>query len=302
VPKLRVGRDTDYVIDSIEGTDVGVKGTAADAVDRLVVDAAGIADPTGSGQVSAEMILPTTAAGHAILTTGYESLAEISEVGLVQQRAATLLTLRSAPNEQVGVRPRGTRELVDTFPLTGALARFDWRPGDGVRVRLPEVRIDDAAPRQITKPTFSLVPDGLAGVTASFRDRPRTAREAMRRLGRRTSAQRRQYQGSLAVVQGTWARNGHTVTDLQYTRMPLPADLRQLVRLWLVVVLRNGVAGAGTIYVNGAATAEPVNGPDRYDLTRYAARHLGIGGLIYSHCTFPGADSAEYFLEAEIVV
>ena len=294
VPYLRAGRDTDYVIDTVEGTQAAAEGDAGDAVDRLIVDAAGIADPTGSGQLSAEMVLPGTAGAHVFLATGYESLSEISERSLLEQRTSSLLALRGSPNEQVGVRPRGTRELADTFPLTGALARFDWQPGDGVRLDLPELAVRDLTPRQITKVSWPLYPDGVGAPSVGFRQRPRSIREIIRKSLRTSLTAQRNYQGGLTTVVGTMGSATWTGGADGHSRLLLPVDFASVVKLEAVV---SAVGTGWLLLVNGVSTGITIGAQGRYDITRFLAREDTTSPRVYAHMT-GGTSGYELVLQA----
>src|SRR5205085_4078053 len=121
IPRVRQGVDTDLILANDAATDLAAEGDAADAVDRLLIDAAGIADPKGAAQLTADAVNDVAvAAGHLFLSTAAESLPEVSEANLLGQRADSLLALRSGPNEQVAARPQTLdHALTDTFPLTG---------------------------------------------------------------------------------------------------------------------------------------------------------------------------------------
>jgi hypothetical protein len=267
-----IGRQTNQTIHEDDmGTEAQVQVAATDVVDGLTADAAGIADPKGSGQLSAQVVDYTR--DHLSLRQGYESLADISEAPLLQTRLDSLLALRESPNEQVGVRPSGQRDLVDTFPLTGELAKLDWQPGDGVILELDAIDVKDQSPRQLTSVSWPLRPDGIGAPTVGFRSRPRSVKAAMKRLSRAIYAPRQNYQGSLVLVTGTIGGansagepfgGGHD----GYSRVPLPANLASVVKAVAVVQF---VEGAGwRLEVTGVDLGSPlglVPSPGRYDVT-----------------------------------
>lgn len=263
IPRIRAGEDTDKIVHNDHAVELASEGDAADAVDRLLIDAAGIADPNGAEQLTADVLNDATiAAGHLFLSTGSESLPEVTEASLLEQRALSFLALRAGPNEQIAARPTDTaQELTDTFPLTGALARRRWRPGDGLRLALEDLSVIDLTPRQLLAVSWPIYRDGIGVPSVGFRQRPRGLRAFLKRTARTIYAQQRNYQGQSAIVTGSWGANlgpdGHT-------RAPLPDDLRRVVRAELVVVRL--VNGPGTIEVNGVATADTVNAPGRYPL------------------------------------
>lgn len=305
VAKALVGRQTAVVIDDdAVGTDAQVTGSATDVIDGLLADAAGIAAPKGSGQLATQVVDYARASSHLALRQAYESLAEITEAPLLQARANSLLALRSSPNEQVGVRPRGQRDLVDTFPLTGALARMDWTPGDGVRLNLESLDVQDTSTRQMTQVAWPLRRDGLGAPTVGFRQRPRNVKATMKRLIAAIFGPRRTYQGSIAVVTGapggaTSAGAPSNATDA-YSRAPAPQSMDDVVRVITVV---RSIAGSGwRLEVGGSDLGTPdgtVTDVGRYDVTR-AAKQLAGQQQIYARLI--GGTSGSYEITLEVWV
>lgn len=181
IPRVRAGRDYQVTIDAQTGSELEAQADAGDTIDELIVDAAGINHTDDDQQqLTAKVIDYETAVRHLGLVSDYESLAEITEETMLRQRAGSLLTLRSSPNEQVGVRPVGQRDL-QPLTLTGELARMAWRPGDGAVLALDEIGVTDLSPRQITTVTWPFVPDGFGRPQVAFRQRPRGPAVVMRR-------------------------------------------------------------------------------------------------------------------------
>jgi hypothetical protein len=265
IPLVRVGRDTELVIDDLDGVDVQADVDAADAIDSLIADAAGIADPKGSGQLSAQVIDYVNARAHMGLSTGYESLSEVTERQMLETRIGNLLALRSSPNEQVGVRPSGQRDLADSFPLTGALALMKWRAGDGVRLALDDVDVIDRTPRQMTGVTRVHLPAGVAAPTVTFRQRPRSGAAILRRTLRAVYSLGRNYQGTLTALGGGYTQNTLAAAGAgAYSYVPLPQDLDRLVGVYVDVA--RITAGQVTLEVNGA-NGPLANAVGRYDVT-----------------------------------
>lgn len=282
VPRVRVGRDTDKVLEPPESTDVEVSGSARDVASALLADAAGLADQANAAQLTAEALnflalWPAAAEDrHLAIASGYESLSEITDPNLLRTRLAAMLTLRSAPWEEVGARPRGARELRDTYPpsvpFLGSLASFDWEPGDGVRIVDDGLDINDSSPRQIVAPSWPFAPGGRGSPTVRFRQRPRSQQDALRQLIRAVLLPQRNYQGQLVVVNGSLgsAPASAAVPDI-YSRTSLPSDLSTVVAATLVIQYK-GDTSAGTITINGASTPLTAQVPGRYDVTPYVAR------------------------------
>lgn len=261
VCRPRQGRDTDLAISLQDSTGAQVSIDALDAADRILADAAGLPIAQG-GQLTAEVLQPDAATAGRMMSTGVaESLADITEPALLAQRAATMLALRGSPNEQVSVQPPAQRQLVDTFPLTGALARLDWRPGDAVRLALPELGVVDEQPRQIIRPTWTLVPGGVQQLTASFRQRPRNVRTALRALWRTAAAPQRTPQGQLSWIVGALGSNDTARAPDAYSRCPIGG--RRVVRGVAVV---ETLSGTGTLEVNGVA-GPTITAVGTYDIT-----------------------------------
>lgn len=288
IPRIRAGRDTEYVVDQLEGDSMEevVQINADDTVDSMLADAAGIAANTSgdqSGQLTAEMFDGTNMMAHLLVHSDYESLSEISEETLLKQRLASMLALRLSAWQQVSVRPaRGDRQLLDTWPLTGAAALFDWAPGDGVRLQLPLLSMVDRTPRQITGVAREFTPLGRRTPIVSFRQRPRGLRELIERMQREARSPQRNYQGQLVAVTSnvaTSSPNLGSVTDT-YARVGWPNGSGRIVRAWLVVHTRAG----GTVYtieINGVAqTGQTIDKPGRYDITNLIARESG-GQRVY---------------------
>lgn len=293
-----VGRQTSVVVDDDQvGSDATVQGAARDVVDGIAADAAGIADPTGSGQLTAETIDYDRAREHMALRKSYESLSDITEAQLLATRIDSLLALRSSPNEQVGVRPRGQIDLVDTFQLSGELAKMKWEPGDGVLLQLDSVDVFDESPRQLTSITWSPRPDGLGVPTVGFRQRPHSFAATMKRLRAAIYGPRRTYQGSRAISTGT--PGGTTGTVDGYSRAPLPTSLDDVAR---VVAVVQSISGSGwRLEVAGTDLGTPgaVNAVGRYDIT--GAAKAAARGTPYVYARLVGGGGS-YLMTLEVTV
>lgn len=305
VPLVRVGRDTDKVLEPPESTEVEVSGSARDTAMTLLADAAGLANPANSAQLSAEAVnfaalWATVAADrHLAVLSGYESLADITDANLLRTRLASMLTLRSAAWEEVGARPRGARELRDTYPpsvpFLGALASFDWEPGDGIRIVDDGLDINDAMPRQIVAPMWPFVPAGRKSPTVRFRQRPRSQQDALRQLIRAVLLPQRNYQGQLVVINATLGASPGTAYADAYSRVNLPVNLADVVKATVVVQVK-GDTSAATINVNGVATPITVQVANRYDVTPYVARSVTGEQRMYVNLS-GHTSTAEYMTE-----
>lgn len=293
IPRVRVGTDTDRIVPSDRAAELASEGDATDAVDRLLIDAAGLADPkAGTDSLTADVVNDVAvAAGHLFLSTGSESLPDITEPNLLQRRADSILALKATPNEQVAARPLDAgRDLTDTFPLTGALARRRWRPGDGLRLALEDLSVIDLTPRQLVAVQWPLWRNGSGIPTVGWRQRPRGLRAFLRRTARVAFAGQRNPQGQAGTITGTWASSAGDGT----TRVPLPPSLGAVADAALVVV---AITGTGTLEVNGASTGTTTDAAGRYPLKRYVARD---GGAPVMRAELAGATSYEAFLELRV--
>lgn len=301
VPKIRVGRDTDKILAPSESTDVELSGSAQDTIQTLLADAAGLGDQANAAQLTTESVnfaavWPAAIADrHMMTATAYESLADITDPGLLATRLAAMLGLRLSPWEEIGARPRGSRELRDTFPLTGSLALFAWEPGDGVRIVDEQLGFADTACRQIIAPSWPFGPDGLGAPSVRFRQRPRSQQDALRDLVRAVLLPQRNYQGQLVIVNGTQASSPVTTLIDNFTIVSLPLNIDDLVRCELVVQVKTD-ASAGTINVNSASTGITLNTTGRYDLTAFAARSAATNPRMYANVS-GHTGTAEYTLE-----
>lgn len=119
------------------------------------------------------------------------------------------LPLRSAADIEVAIGPRQDwvgvlrPQLAETWPLPGALAQMRWRPGDGIRVRDPDINVYDTAPRQILTFTRNLLPNGLGSATVSVANRPRSAAHTLKRQLYAVSRLQRNYQKQLVTLTGS---------------------------------------------------------------------------------------------------
>jgi hypothetical protein len=283
VPRIRVGRDTDKVLTPSEATEVELSGSARDTVQTLLADAAGLADPSSAAQLTSEAIQfsairPAAVADrHMMVMSGYESLSDITDPALLATRLAAMLGLRLSPWEEIAARPRGARELRDTFPLTGAMALFAWEPGDGVRIVDDQIGFADMSPRQIIAPAWPFVPDGLGAPSVRFRQRPRSQQDALRELVRAVLLPQRNYQGQLVVVTGTMI--SIAAPGPGFSSAPLPMDIADVVKATLVVGYKTDTSTWTASIHTGASSILSFNTAGRYDVTPFIkARTDSVGG------------------------
>lgn len=182
----RIGQDTDLVVDDREGSQGTRDLNAGDVAASLLADAA--IGPADQEQVTVEALQhDELAAGHLLLHQDAESLTDITDRVLLEQRATSIAALRASPAEQIGVRPTGHRQLARRWPLPATLedlVELRWEAGDGVLVQQAHLNVRDTSPRQMLGVQWTLVPDGVTGIEASFRQRPAALRTVLRSLAR----------------------------------------------------------------------------------------------------------------------
>lgn len=301
----RLGRDTDKEIVDSASTGIQVEVNAEEIADALLVDGSGISDTEQAAQLTLEAYNVDSLDEHVIHHQDVESLADITDLALLEQRATSIALLRDSAWEQVTAQPPGTRELRDTFPLTGELAELRWEPGDGIRLNLPEISVVDYTPRQIMGVQWPLVPAGIGAPTIAFRQRPRGARDTLRRLQRQVALGQRSYQGQVIAVTGSigsWdgTTPGGVGSVDQYSLVGMPANDSDIIAAWLVVGYIFG-AVSETIEINGVDTGITVNAPGRYPITAYAKKDPTQPARMYANLTTPSAgQKAWYQLELHV--
>lgn len=274
VPVIRQGRDTDKVIDELEGVEPVAASNAREVIDGLIVDAAGLATDDAAQPTYSALDASRPLAGRFALLQEYESLSDITFPRLLEQRATSLLALRRAPWEEVSVAVPGRRELRDSFPLTGQLAEFKFGVGDGARLSFPRIRVADATPRQIAGVKRPFRRGGLGAPALAFRQRPRSLRRQLRDLARTAVNPQRNPQGQYVERPGNVASNPTTAAmPDNFSRLSLPDDLDTVVKVLLIVQTRGGVATTGwTVTVNSTNVDIVVNEARTIDLTPFLAR------------------------------
>lgn len=295
VPRLRVGRDTEFVLDDIEAREVQAEISAEDAADTILADGQGIA--AEGAQLTAELIDFTEVAKHVMVHTEYEQIADVSIADLFFQRLDSMLTLRGGTWERITAQPQGFRRLLDRFPLTGLPAEiqhFKWQPGDGARLHQELVGVRDTSPRPMMGITRGFVPDGFGVPSVAWRQRQRSGREVLREMYRQPLKQARNYQRQLVTVNGN---PGGVAGGDVYSRVNLPAALDDVIRAELVVQSKSD-ASPKTIEINGTPRAT-FTAPGRYDITGWVASQ--DGPRMYTRAT-GGTGSAEYALELLVAV
>jgi hypothetical protein len=199
IPKARVGFDTD---ERVEADDVDRKSginnytaneDATDSATSVKAFGSGIADGKGS-QIAFEAVSIPDEEDSLFDMQAWVSAGDIAFPQLLAARADAELGLRLGAWQNVEGEPLARDRLADTFPLTGVLSQFRWRPGDGVRLYLPDVNVNDLTPRQIMQVVRSFGAEGRTNTSIGFRSRPKDPLYALRTAARDISRPARAYQ------------------------------------------------------------------------------------------------------------
>lgn len=313
VPRVRVGRDTDVELepDDTDGVDPAINpGVTRDASDQavtLIGGGAGQAD--GATQVGVE-ISDLAGAGGAFFA--FEAVVDSADVAFPELLGARLnaeLALRVTPWEEVRATPRAQERLADTWPLTAALSAMRWRPGDGVFLKVPDIAVEDDAPRQITQVTRVFAAEGRTGTQVAFRQRPRSAARTLRGQVKSALALGRSYQGQKVTLPanyidssiGAVAAAGFT----RYSQVALyPGD--EVVKATLRIALNSGGQPLG-LEINGVDQTANLRGPwtgapVEIDITGYATQASSTDNRIYMRVQNTGGVSSGIEWQAFIEV
>lgn len=267
-PRVRVGRDTDVILEPEETDDVypilspAVTFDGSEQVFVLRGSGSGLPDSEG-GQVTAQVTDLANVGAALFALEGRVDAGEIAFPDLLAARLDAELGLRSSPWEEVRGIPRAQEGLADTWPLTNTLSAMRWRPGDGVRVRVPDIGVEDGEPRRLIQVTRAFASAGRTGTQVGFRQRPRTAARSVRTLLRAALAPSRNLQGWVATLESpgtnpaaaSTAAAGFTsfeVIGLQSGDRIVKATLR---------ILFNSAAQALGVEINTADRTAALNGP-----------------------------------------
>lgn len=296
VPRIRQGRDTDYVLGHPDGVEVRTEIDATGTVARLLIDGQGLADD--QAQLTREGLNFAELARHLVVRAEYESLADISIPELLAQRSQSMIALRSSPFEQVSVRPKRKRVFADSFPVTGDALNFEWQPGWGVRLDLPAIGVRDRSCRQALGARWPFVPAGRHPPNLAFRQRPRGLDLVLRDTLRKTLSSDRNYQGQITVLNGALGSNNPGVTPDAYSRVSLPGGAATVKKAVVSVQI---VTGSGwTIEINNVATGIVVDRPGPYDVTPWITRLVGQARA-YARLT-GGTGAHEFTLDVHVAI
>lgn len=269
VPKIRVGRDVDLQLTEENATNPQESSTAEDNATSDLAQAQGLGG-NNSGNLTAQAYNFAVIGGHPFDLLESENLPATTEMALLITQLATLLGLRSNVFQSFLSDTTADRSMQDLWPLSGALAEFDWQPGDGLRINLPMLGVVDVTPRQIQALKRVYYQDGMGQNNATFKPRPRDFAYTMRRFIRQVYQERRAFQGQLVNQPGTQAVAPAT------SMAPLPADLRLVRSATLTVLAKSDKTTPFFVYVNGVAIGTTIYGTGVYDISNYVSRNQAV--------------------------
>lgn len=282
VSAARIGVDTDVVLrvdtedlpDAVLGPSVETDST--DQATSLSGGGAGLPDGR-NGQVQGEVIDTATLAGALYDQQAFTDASDITSLQLLRARLDAELALRSAPWQNVSGVPRAQERLADTFPVTGVYALLRWRPGDGVRLNVPDIGLADGSPRQIVQVTRGIHPYGRTSAEVSFRQRPKSVASTLRRIARSGAAPQRSYQRQKVMVHEFYNAAGASVAAGAFTGYLefglLPSDQVVGGRVRIAV---NSASQALSLEINGTNVTTALGGtwsgvPVDIDIIAYVA-------------------------------
>jgi hypothetical protein len=297
-PVHRLGRDTDVLLveeEDEKGEPILTPGRTLDSSDQAVRLRGSANGLNGNrGNVTAEVIDVTAAKASLFVPERWLDAGDISDEAFLAARLASELSLVGSPWEEVRGTPLAQDRLADTWPLSGALAAMRWEPGDGIRVRVRDVGIDDVLPRRITQVTRSFGAEGRTGATVAFRNRPRGTGPELRRLLRAQSVAQRSVNVQLVMLPGEYALSSPIAAGTfgAYSRVAMmPGD--ELVRAYVRVVISTGLQSL-RLEVNGTDRTGELGGPWirpplEIDITAFAVISSAHDSRVYTRLFNEGA-------------
>ncbi len=312
VPRARVGRDTDVVLTVEEdehGDPILSPGTTIDSSDQtllLIGSGSGIADGRGS-QVTAEIAdLVNLDAGLFVLE-GVVDAGDIGQTALLEARLNAELALRSLEWQEVRGTPLAQDRLAVTWPLSAALSAMRWEPGDGVKLILPEISVEDTDPRQLLQVTRAFNGLGRTGTQVAFRQRPRSAARSLRGLVRASLVSRRSYQGQKVTLSGAFTNVVGVTTAAgagselsMMTLLPQDRVVRAIVRIAV-----NTAAQPLGLMINGTIRTSELGGPwtvtpAEIEITAYATQASDTDNRLYAQLVNNGASGT--IIQLQLIV
>ncbi|MGE0025694.1 MAG: hypothetical protein AB7O78_01645 [Thermoleophilia bacterium] len=313
VPRTRVGTDTEVQLQP-EDTDAaepalnpGVTIDASDQAFLLVGTGAGTADGAG-GQTTGEVFDLGDAAVGLFTLEAWVDAGDIAQPELLAARLNAELALRGTEWEEVRATPRAQDRVADTWPLTGAVAAMRWRPGDGVRISVPDIAVEDAAPRQVIQVSRAFVAEGRTGTQLAFRQQPRNASPRVRGHLKAALALGRNYQRQKVLITGGYTTTSGVTSGggfSGYSRVALyPGD--KVVKATLRIVYNSASVSLGVEINNSDRTSALGGGwsttPVDVDITGYATQVSTTLNELYARLQNNGGSNTDVEFQVFIEV
>lgn len=315
-PHAHVGRETDERLtkdDILSDSPIVNYKSTVDATDQVSsLRAIGSGLPNGqNGQIQVEEYdLPTMQASLFDLQ-GWVDNSGVNSPALLGASCASQLELQQEPWQNIEGEPLARDRLTDTFPLTGALAALHWRPGDGVRIWLPSINVEDLTPRQIMQVTRQFGPLGRHATQMGFRQRPLDRVSVVNRLIRGTKAATRSYQRQAITLPVAYSSVAHPTLaagEGTWASVPLtPADI--IVSAKLIITANSAAQNLGLETLPGSSFVSVVKGlagipPLTLDVTSMlVCRNLaGAGGDAYIQVKNEGGSSTVLGMHLHVIV
>lgn len=310
VPLARVGTDRDVVlrVDDMDGDEpLFSPGLTIDGSEQaLAVIGAGAGLPDGGAQVTGEVSDLTRLTSGLFAMEQWIDAGDIGYPDLFAARIAAELALRNTPWEEVRGTPRAQERLADTWPLTGAAGAMRWRPGDGVRLNLPELSTIDTSPRQMLQVTRAFVGEGRVGTQVAFRQRPRSAAKSVRGALRSAISPQRSYQGQVIPLASEFITAAVAAAGFSaYSNLALyPTD--QVLRAVLRIPL-NSAAQALDVEINGTLRASNLGGTwtknnVEIDITSYANQNSATDSRLFARIKNTGGSTTTVQFQVVVTV
>jgi hypothetical protein len=313
VPRLRVGSDTDVILspDDTDGVEPALSpGVTLDATDQarfLIGSGAGIADGSGS-QTTAEVFDLANADAGLFALEAWVDAGDIAFTDLLAARLNAELALRGTEWEEVRATPRAQERMADTWPLSDTLSAMYWQPGDGVRLIVPDIAVEDTEPRQMIQVTRTFMAEGRTGTQVAFRQRPRSGVRTTRGFLRSALALGRSYQREKATLTGgnvayasvgAGAYGGFVEVALH------PGD--KVIKATIRIAVNDANQPVG-LEVNGVDRTSALGGawstiPAEIDITGYATQVSSTDNRLYARAQNTGGSTSiiQIFLNVEVL-
>lgn len=231
-PRVREGHDYDEIIepdDLDRRSPISGYQLSTDATDQVagIYGSGGQSADAQGGKVTTEVFDAASVSASLFDLQGWVDAGDISNPGLLAARINSQLGLQLSPWQNIVGDPTARDRLSDSFPLTGALTQLRWRPGDGVRLRIPDVGLEDLTPRQMIQVTREFTSEGRTATKIGFRQRPRDPSYLIREALRAATVPQRQSQAQIVALTGTFVNTDTLVPGGAFSSVSVVTLLAQ---------------------------------------------------------------------------